>query len=164
VIKLTDIKLSKYYTPYLYWKFDASIQNKGDGKSYLRWKDERGATREMLITPGVIPVTEHRKKSLGREENESVYLMNGDNFVSVTDDTFKIQGKHTNEEIVMSQAIAHGATKGLYDAIATKDKYKNLMMIAAVIVIVLIMLGGMYLLFTNAGSLLSSVGIGGLGI
>jgi len=161
---MTDIKLAKYYTPYLCWNFDASVQNKGDGKSYLRWKDERGATREMLITPGVVPITVHKKKMLGREDSESTYLMNGDNFVSVTDDTFKIQGKHTNEEIVMSQAIAHGATKGLYDAIATKDKYKNIMMIIAVIVIVLIMLGGMYLLFSNAGSLLSSVGIGGLGL
>ena len=161
---MSDIKLTKFYTPYLYWKFDASIQNKGDGRSYLRWKDERGNIREMQIPPGVVPITEKTKKSLGREQSENTYIMHGDNFVGILDKTFIITGQHTNEEIVMSQAIAHGATKGLFDSIATKDKYKNLMWMIAVIVIVLIMLGGMYLLFSNVGGVLSGLGIGGLGL
>lgn len=146
-----DVKLWKFYTPYLYWDYNASIKNKGDGKSYLRWKDDRKTIHEVMIPPGVVPITKKWVKTLG-EGSETGYIMHGDNFVFADKNTFTIQGAFTNEEIVMAQATAHGAAKGLYDSIATKDKYKNLMWIIAIILAFLVFGAILWLLMGNLGS------------
>jgi len=81
----------------------------------------------------------------------------------VGEDSFEVIGKFTNEEVVMKQSIAHGATKGLYDSVASKDGNRNIMLYIVLAVIAIIVIAGLYVAFTSMGGVFDSLA-GGSGL
>lgn len=171
------VNILRFSSPYAGYWLEGQTQTKNNGKNYLKYKDEHGNDRELILNDDVEPITmaeSSRLPILGKEKQVPTYLLARDNFLTYKEKTSKTptseitkqEGQtllqntnyiHLNEGMfqvtgkITNEQITNIADWGMIEALVRatkdKDKYTGLFGKLMLILVIALIVFGVWMAF-----------------